>query len=80
MRAYVHIQSVADVHGIDEVFEDTHVRRRPSRRIQDSVLLESIGHRDSLSCKDCIMTNVYFPVLDLTVSELERRFSTAIST
>ena len=43
-QTYTYIKSVADLHGIDEFFEDTRKRKRPSRRIQDSVLLESVGH------------------------------------
>ena len=43
-QTYTYIKSVADLHGIDEFFEDTRKRKRPSRRIQDSVLLESVRH------------------------------------
>ena len=74
-QTYTYIKSVADLHGIDEFFKDTRKRKRPSRRIQDSVLLESVGHRDSLSCSDCIKIDIYFPVLDHALSELEHRFS-----
>ena len=43
-QTYRYIKSVDDLHGIDEFFEDTRKRKRPSRRIQDSVLLESVRH------------------------------------
>lgn len=73
-HTYTYIKSVADMHDIDEIFENSR-RKRPPRRIQDSVLIEPIGHRESLSCSDSIRINVYFPVLDHILSEFERRFS-----
>lgn len=74
-RTYKYIKSVSNLHGIDEFFENTRRRRTPSRRIQDSTLLESVGYRNPNSCSDSMKINVYFPVLDHMLFELERRFS-----
>ena len=74
-HTYAYIKSVAALHGIEEQFLDNRRKRRPSSRLQQSVLHEPIGHRETLSCKDSIKVNIYYPAFDHILSELETRFS-----
>lgn len=73
-HTYTYIKSVADLLGIEEILEDTHRRRRPSSGLQQSILLEPIGHCSSLSCKDFIKLNIHVSSLDHTLTELDNRF------
>ena len=53
-------------------------RRKRPKRLEDSVVLASTGRRDSdgtLSCSHSVKLNIYFPVLDHFLSEMDRRFS-----
>ncbi len=53
-------------------------RRKRPKRLEDSVVLASTGRRDSdgtLSCSHSVKLNIYFPVLDHFLSEIDRCFS-----
>ena len=76
-HTYEYIRDVAELNHIEESTEDSHRRRQLPRRLQDSIAFESTGHRDLLSCSQSIKVNIYFPVLDHILSELDRRFSTS---
>lgn len=75
-HTYSYIQSVAALNGTEEVFEDnTRRKRKLPNRLQKSVLHDTIGHRETLSCKDSIKINIYYPAFDHILSEMESRFS-----
>lgn len=48
-------------------------RKRPSR-LQESVVLETVGSRDSVSTSEEFRCHFYFPILDKFLAELSNRF------
>ena len=78
-HTYKYICDVASLNDIEEGMIDrsSQRRRKQPRRLEDSITLESTGSRDPLSCSQSIKLNIYFPVLDHFLSELDRRFSTS---
>jgi hypothetical protein len=53
-------------------------RKRPSKapaRLQDAVVLETTGQRQDVSEKREFRTQVYYPILDSIIGEMDRRFS-----
>ena len=78
-HTYKYICDVASLNNIEEGMIDrsSQRRRKQPRRLEDFITLESTGSRDPLSCSQSIKLNIYFPVLDHFLSELDRRFSTS---
>jgi hypothetical protein len=53
-------------------------RKRPSKapaRLQDAVVMETTGQRQDVSEKREFRTQVYYPILDSIIGEMDRRFS-----
>ncbi len=77
-QTYKYICDVASLNNIEEGMIDGPSRRRKQpRRLEDSIILESIGMRDPLNCSQSVKRNIYLPVLDHFLSELDSRFSTS---
>ena len=77
-QTYKYITEVATLHNI-EVQELTQSRRRRRPRMVDDFIsfesTASTGHRESLNSSESLKTNIYFPVLDHILSEIDRRFT-----
>lgn len=71
-HTFKYIADVASLHDIN--LEETRQRRRP-RRMDEFASSSSIGHRDSLDSSQSLKLNIYFPVLDTILSEIDRRFT-----
>ena len=56
--------------------KSTRVRRLPAR-LQDSVVLETVGDRVTVDSKTSYKDHVYLPIMDTMQGELSRRFDTA---
>ena len=65
----MYCENVAKLHNIPIV---TSRSRRPPKRFDDEIVLETTGIRDE---SDNYKINLYYPVLDSFLSELKRRFS-----
>lgn len=50
-------------------------RRRQSALSEDYIVDSTIGQRDSLNTSERLKVDIYFPVIDSMLSEMERRFS-----
>ena len=50
-------------------------QRRPPRRLQEGIVLAPTGDREPLSTTHQYQVNLYFPVLDALLGELQHRFS-----
>ena len=76
-HTYKYICDVAKANNLQEGPVELHTqrRRRQPRALQDSVISETVGQRESLSSSQSIKVNIYFPVLDSILSELDCRFS-----
>ena len=74
-QTYQYITSVATIHNI--VIEEPRQRRKTRRpqRMDDFVCMSSSGQRESLTSSQSLKINVWFPVLDNMLSELDRRFT-----
>ena len=73
-KVYRYAKDVAELHSIEvEVVCQSRRRKHPAR-LSECIILESTGHRDPLSASDSYKTSLYFPVLDVFLAELSRRF------
>ena len=74
---YDYAKSVAELRGID-IATHSHVQRarRPPRRLEDMVVLESTGSRQVATSAENYKIDLYYPVLDSFLSEINRRFTT----
>ena len=78
-HTYKYICDVASLNNI-EVGIEMNRRRKRQKRLEDSVVLESTGRRnsdDTLNCSQSVKLSIYFPVLDHFLAEMDRRFSTS---
>ena len=73
-KLYNYAKRIAELHEIDIDAPTSTRRRRPPKRFEQTIILESIGSRESLSCSEQYKRALYFPVLDTFLSELKRRF------
>ena len=74
-QTYKYIREVATIHNIE--VQEPRRHRRP-HRVDDFISFEctaSTGHRESLNSSESLKTNIYFPVLDHILSEMDRRFT-----
>ena len=46
-----------------------------STRLQDTVVMKTTGQREDISGKRDFRTQVYYPILDSIIAEMDRRFS-----
>lgn len=68
---YKYITEVATIHNIE-------VQELRPHRVDDFVSFQftaSTGHRESLNSSESLKTNIYFPVLDHILSEIDPRFT-----
>ena len=72
-QMYKYITDVAKLHNID--IELPKRRRCRPNVIEGFVSLESSGQRECLDNSEVIKVNIYFPVLDVMLSEIDRRFT-----
>ena len=71
---YGYVQSVAELHNIEQHAPRQLRRKKAPSRFPDSDLLESTGSRSSLSTSDEYKISLFFPVLDAFLAELRRHF------
>ena len=73
-KVFKYAQDVAKLYDINEPTQRPRRRSLP-RRYEDEIILDtpSIAHRNSNN--DNLKTSFYFPILDVMLSELNRRFS-----
>ena len=76
-RTYQYIKDVAALNNIEpSSLESSHKRKRKHpRRLEDSVVFESTGSRDDVNCSQSLKFEIFFPIIDHILSELDRRFS-----
>ena len=66
-HTYKYICDVASLNNIEEGEIDGSSRQRKQpRRPEDSIIVESTGRRDTLSCKQNVKLSIYFQVLDVS--------------
>ena len=76
VKIWGYANRIAEVHDIDvEYPSGTSRRRRPPKRFEETVILESVGARESLSSGEQYKRELYFPVLDAILAELSRRLT-----
>ena len=68
-KVFRYCENVAKLHNIPIA---TSQSRRPPKRFDDGIVLETTGIRDE---SDSYKINLYYPVLDSFLCELKRRFS-----
>ena len=73
-KVYKYATDIAQLHSIDIQQTTTKRKRRAPTHLADSVVLESIGSRDNLTTSEELKTQLYFPVLDKFLYQLELRF------
>ena len=71
---YRYASQIADLHCIEiQPFSIPRSRKRPAR-LDDSIVMESVGFREIPSTTDTYKTSFYYPILDKFLQELESRF------
>ena len=74
-HTFKYIKDVATLYNVEiEERRPTRQRRRPQR--MDDFVSSGSGHRESLNSNQSLKINVYFPVLDTILGEMDRRFTT----
>ena len=73
-KLYSYAVSIAEKHNIDINVADGHRRKRPQRQLDDCVIYESVGSREEVTTSQEFKQKLYFPVLDVFLAEIERRF------
>ena len=74
-NTFEYIKTVADLHHIDmEEVRPIRQRRRP-QRMEDFISETSTGQRKPLNNSQSLKQNIYFPVIDLLLTEIGRRFN-----
>ena len=74
-NTFEYIKTVADLHHIDmEEVRQIRQRRRP-QRMEDFISETSTGQREPLNNSQSLKQNIYFPVIDLLLTEIGRRFN-----
>ena len=74
-NTFEYIKTVADLHHIDmEEVRPIRQRRRP-QRMEDFISETSTGQREPLNNSQSLKQNIYFPVIDLLLTEIGRRFN-----
>ena len=68
-------QHVAETNEIPATFDRQKCRRRLPLRFGESIVLESVGSRVTMSTSDECKTDIYFPILDSFLMELGRQFT-----
>ena len=73
---YLQITSFCEEHNID-LLSTPRARRVPtlSSRFKDVVITISVGQRETMNNEDQYRTNLYYPLIDSTLIELNDRFS-----
>ena len=61
--------------GIDTTQRKPKRSRQTTRALQDSVIASTLGQHVVLDSKHTFCVNVYYPVMDNMIGEIERRFS-----
>lgn len=73
-KVYKYSTDIAMLHSVDIHQTATKRKRRAPSHLADTVLLESTGSRDQPSTSDEFKTQLFFPVLDKFLVELQNRF------
>ena len=73
-QLYDYAKSVADLNGINVETREQRVRKLP-RRLHDTIVLESTGSRPDLATDDQYKVDLYYPILDSFLAEINRRFT-----
>ena len=72
-KVYKYSTDIAMLHSVDIHQTATKRKRRTPSHLADTVLLESTGSRDQPSKSDEFITQLFFPVLDKFLVELQHR-------
>ncbi len=73
-HTFKYITDVAAIHNIEE--ERQHSKRKRRSAIQEDYVTDStLGHREPLNTSQSLKRDIYYPVMDHMLSEMERRFS-----
>jgi len=72
---FTYVESVAQLHGI-EIAEPRPTRKRklPSCLHDDAIILETTALRDQMTTSQEFKVNLYFPILDAFLMEMNHRF------
>ena len=73
-KLYQYATQLAQLHSIEIQSTTAKRKRKRPTHLADSVILESVGVRDSGSISEELKTQFYFPVLDKFLVELNHRF------
>ena len=76
-KVYAYVTQVANLYGIEYLsVTNSHSRRkrRPPARFEDGIVFETTGAKQIVSSSEDFKINLYFPVLDVFLSEFSRRF------
>lgn len=72
---FAYAESVAELHGIDVTGPRPSRKRKLPSRLYEAVILESIGSSESLTTSQQFKVDLYYPILDAFLMELNQRFT-----
>ena len=73
-RHYKYVTDVAALHEISIALPRPQCNRQISRRLQDGIVLETMGTRDALTTSQQFKVRLYYPILDAIIVEMKKRF------
>ena len=75
-KIYTYVEGIANMHSIEKSpHNHLSVRhRKPPQHLQSSIVLESTGSREPITCCEEYRSKFFFPILDTFISELGKRF------
>ena len=77
-KVFKYAGEVAKLYDIETTCTSHSRRKRPPRCFDDSLLYQSTGCREELTTSDELKQDLYFPVLDVFLVEIDKRFDKKI--
>ena len=73
-KLYEYVCNVASLFDIVELQSRPQRQRRPPQKLIDGVTLETTGVRDTFNTSQDLKVNLFYPILDAIINELQHRF------
>ena len=77
-KHYKYVTDVAALHDISTAPPRPQCTRQISRRLQDRLVVETMGAREALTTSQQFKVRLYFPILDAIIGEMKKGMMTKI--
>jgi len=73
-KLHQYVKNVADLHNITEAPPRPQHKRQMPQCHNVGIVMETTGSRESIDSNQSMKVNLYFPILDAVIPEMQRRF------